>query len=208
MPDNVLFLDDYVKSVLDIINFYKMTDIVLIGHSFGGRVAIKIAGKYGYLLRKLILVDSAGVLPRRTIKYRCRILRHKILSLLKIEHSAGSSDYQKLDNNGKQTFKNIVNEDLSGLAAKITVPTLLFWGSKDKETAIYMAKRLKKLIYNSCLVIFKGAGHYSYLDAPNMFYKLVLIFLSEGGYGMVISDSFDNFKLGGVTKVICDKSAK
>jgi len=208
MQKKPLFVRDYAESVIELINHYKMNDIILVGHSFGGRVAIYIASKFGYLLNKLILVDSAGLLPHRGIIYHYKVTKHKILRHFGITHKAGSKDYQQLNSIEKQTFINVVNEDLTDLAKKITVPTLIFWGSKDKETAIYMAKKLKRIIYGSCLVMFKGAGHYSYLDEPDLFYKLTVIFLSEVGYGMVVSNSFDNFKLGGVTKIIYTKSSR
>lgn len=205
MPDYPLYVSDYAQSIIELIDHYKMNDVILIGHSFGGRVAIYIASKYGYLLNKLILVDSAGLKPRRCLIYYYKILKHKIFRRFGIKHKSGSKDYQKLNNIEKQTFKNIVNDDLTYLAKKITLPTLIFWGSKDKETAIYMARKLKKFINGSCLIIFNGAGHFSYVEQPDIFYKLVVTFLSEVGYGMVVSNNFDNIKLGGITKIVCNK---
>ena len=127
---------------------------------------MKLAYKYGYMLDKLALIDSAGIKPRRGLKYYCRLYRHKLLNLLKIHHQAGSEDYRKLSPLQRKTFVNIVNEDLSGILDKITLPTLIIWGNKDKETPIYMARKLNRKIRGSGLVVLKNAAHYSYLDFP------------------------------------------
>lgn len=176
-PDYALCLDDYVFSIISIINHYKMKNVILVAHSFGGRVALKIAYKYGYMLEKMILIDAAGIKPRRNIKYFYRVLRHKILKKLKIKHKSGSSDYRQLTEIKKKTFINIIKEDLKGILENITLPTLIIWGEKDKETPMYMAKKLNKKIANSGLVILKGVGHYSYIDKPMQAFLAIKSFL-------------------------------
>jgi pimeloyl-ACP methyl ester carboxylesterase len=194
-PNYPLKLQDYVNSILDIIKFYKMHDIILIGHSFGGRVATVIASNYGYLLEKLVLVDSAGLKPRRRMSYYFRLYRHKLLTKLNIKHTSGSVDYRKLDDISKVTFKNIINEELTPLLKKITLPTLIFWGSKDKETPIYMARRLYKNILCSTLIVCVNAGHYSYIEKHNEFYMLLKCYLTEDSYAM--DDIICGHNLGG-----------
>lgn len=200
-PDYPLFVEDYAKSIVEIINFHKMTRVTIVGHSFGGRVAIRLAAKYGYLLDNVVLTDAAGIKPRRGIKYYFRVYRHKLLNKLKINHTAGSEDYRALSDIMKQTFKNIVNEDLSPELGKITVPTLLFWGDKDRDTPIYMAKRMYRKIRGSGLVVVKGAGHYAYLDAHGAFVSVLTQFISGGDYE-VGSRNFNSLsKRGGVVKI-------
>lgn len=179
-PDFALSLDDFVQSVITLINYYKMKNVILVAHSFGGRVAIKIAAKYGYLLEKMVLVDAAGLKPRRGVRYHYRLLRHKILKALKVPHKAGSADYRQLPSIKKKTFVNIVNENLTALLPKVTLPTLIVWGNNDKETPIYMARKLNKKIMGSGLVVLKNAGHYSYLDRPFEFLLILKSFLAEG----------------------------
>ena len=140
-------VDDYVDFVLKFIASFDLKKLSIVVHSFGGRVGIKIAAKYGYLLNKLVLVDSAGIKPRRGAVYYAKILRHKLLTKLKITHESGSEDYKKMCGTMRETFKNIVNEDLSGILQRITVPTLIIWGNKDEETPISMARKLKKNNY-------------------------------------------------------------
>ena len=179
-PNNQLFLDDYVGSVVELINFYKMSNVILVGHSFGGRVAIKLAAKYGYMLEKIVLVDSAGILPRRKLNYYYKIFIHKLCNKMNIKHIGGSKDYQALSNVMRLTFKNIVNEDLLPLTKKITLPTLLVWGDKDKETPIYMAKLLHKNIIGSGLIVFCGCGHFAYVERSDVFYAILNNFCAGG----------------------------
>lgn len=190
-----IYLNDYVESILSIVEHYKMSDIILVGHSFGGRVAIKFASKHSYLLEKMVLVDSAGIKPKRKLNYYLKIFRHKLLNCFNIAHTAGSSDYRKLNQVSKQTFKNIINEDLTNLTKKITLPVLIFWGGKDKETPIYMARKLYKNLADSTLIVFKNVGHYSYIERPNEFYMLLKSYLSEGTHAL--ADFIGNHNLWG-----------
>ena len=75
----------------------------------------------------------------------------------------GSEDYRALDDVMKITFKNVVNLYLDNLLPAVNCPALIIWGRYDKDTPLYMAKRLKKGIKDSGLIILEG-GHYSYLD--------------------------------------------
>ncbi|MBR1747172.1 MAG: alpha/beta hydrolase [Clostridia bacterium] len=189
-PDYPLFVEDYAKSVVEIINKFKMSGVIIVGHSFGGRVAIRLASKWGYLLDKLVLIDSAGIKPRRGIKYYYRVYRHKLLKKLHITHQAGSEDYNALSPIARESFKNIVNEDLTSELKKITMPTLLIWGNKDKDTPIYMARRMLKQITGSALIVFENAGHYSYLDGFRVFVSILKSFSADGQYGF--GGSFHN----------------
>lgn len=172
-------LDDYVLSIVRIIREYKMDTVTLVCHSFGGRVGIKLAAKYGYMIENLILVDSAGLKPRRGIRYCSKVLIHKILNKLKVEHNWGSEDYKKLSGTMRETFKNIVNEDLTPILSKINTRTLIIWGNKDKDTPIYMGKKLCRKILNSGLIIFEDCGHFAYIERHNVFCRIVEKFLAE-----------------------------
>ncbi len=177
-PPRPYSIDDYVRTVLEVVRFYKMESVSLVCHSFGGRVGIKFCYKYGYLVDKLVLVDSAGMKPRRLPKYYLSVFRHKLLNFLKIKHVAGSPDYRKLSPVMKKTFVLVVNEHLERFAEYVKVPTLLIWGNKDKETPVYMGKRLLRLIAGSEMILFLGCGHFSYAERYPIFNSAVKQFLS------------------------------
>lgn len=173
-PDRVYNLNDYVKELKNILNGFDIENLILVGHSFGGRVAIKFSFLYqnDYKKFKLCLIDSAGILPRRNLSYYLKVYKYKRIKKKAEKNEKykmrlnefGSPDYKKLSPIMKKTFVKIVNEDLSFCAKNIVSETIIIWGKKDKETKIYMAKKLHKYINNSELYIFKNAGHFSYLD--------------------------------------------
>lgn len=171
MPQVELTIYDYALMVKKILSLNNITCPIIVGHSFGGRVSLILANKVN--TRGLILTCSAGIKPKRTFKYYYKIIKHKICKKLKIKNKSGSKDYNSLPDNFKKTFINIVNAHLEKFAKKINSKTVLFWGEKDKETPIYMAKKLNKLIKNSTLIVNKNMGHFCYLENAGEFIKII-----------------------------------
>ena len=128
-------------------------------------------------VKGIVLLDSAGAKPRRGIKYFLKVLLYKIAKALKLRSlPKGSDDYQKLSGPMKKTFVNVVNEDSERDAASIKVPTILIWGSEDKETPLYMCHRLNRLIKESESLVIEGAGHFAYLEHPNYTFRVIKAF--------------------------------
>jgi len=166
-PPHPLYLEDFVSAIVDLINYYRMSGVVLVGHSFGGRVAVMLAARYGHLLDRVILIDGAGIKPKRSFKYYFRLYKYKLCKLFKVKTlPKGSADYNALSGAARATFVNIVNFHLDNYLKYITLPVLIIWGESDTDTPLYMAKKLNR-IKNSSLVILQGAGHFSYLDCPS-----------------------------------------
>jgi len=167
--DDVWELEDYVCLLKELLDFLKIDNIKLIAHSFGGRVAILFASIYNNV-SKMILTDSAGIRPKKKLIVWFKIKKYKLLKKLGFKQkNKGSKDYQALSDNMKKTFVKIVNRHLEKECLKISCPTLIIFGEKDKTTPIYMAKKLNSLIKDSEVIIFKNAGHFAYLDKFNDF---------------------------------------
>ena len=77
----------------------------------------------------------------------------------------------------RETFKNIVNEDLKKYLKKINNETLILWGEIDKDTPLKDAYKIKKEIKNSALIILKNATHYSYLNYPILVNNIIYEFI-------------------------------
>ena len=175
-PPFAFGVKDYADGVVSLLNDLGINSAIIVGHSFGGRVAIKLARNYPSRVLKLVLVDSAGIKPRFSLTKELKIKKYKFIKglakvgIVKKERLAnyGSSDYTKLNKVMKASFIKIVNEDLKKDAAKIATKSLIVWGRRDKETPLYMAKKLHKAIKSSRLIIYEG-GHYSYLDESDRF---------------------------------------
>lgn len=184
LPPKDFELDDYKKIVIQMLDFLKVEQVSVVAHSFGGRVAIMLAGET-QRITKLVLVDSAGIKPKFNLLVHIKQSHYKLLKFLNKKNITkkdlskfGSLDYKALPNQIKPVFVKIVNTDLTPLLDKISCPTLLIWGSDDKSTPLYMAKKMNKKIKNSALVVFKNAGHFSYLNNHEQFCLIVDSFLS------------------------------
>ena len=171
-------VQNYAQDVIELLEELKISNAVFVGHSFGGRVAIEIAAKNPNIVKKLVLVDSAGCKPRRGLKYYFKIYLHKILRKLGKKGLKGSNDYQVLTPIMKETFKNVVNYFQDDLLKSIECPTALFWGKYDNETPPYMANRMRKHIANSWLYWLNG-GHFAYIDDSFEFMAVLKSFLKE-----------------------------
>lgn len=176
-PERPMTVNDFALEVLKVLNHLYIRKATFIGHSFGGRVAIEIAAKYGDIVEKLVLVDSAGLKPRRGLKYYFRVYLHKLLRKLKLKGLKGSSDYSKLSPVMKETFKNVVNYNQKPSLPHINVMTAIFWGRKDSETKPYMARYFNKYIKDSAVFYLMG-GHFAYIEDAFTFLTVLKSFLS------------------------------
>ena len=179
---------DYARCVTAFFEELGIRKAHLIGHSFGGRISIIIGAEHPEKVAKLILVDSAGIKPRRTAKYYLRVSLAKVGKLLRrcgtygarvanaLSRRVGSSDYQRAGAM-RATLVKVVNEDLRPLLSRIAAPALLIWGADDKDTPVAYGKIMEKEIPDAGLVVLEQAGHFSYLDKFPQFCRIVASFL-------------------------------
>ncbi|MBR1890321.1 MAG: alpha/beta hydrolase [Clostridia bacterium] len=170
----------YANMVISLCEHLKITKFNLIGHSFGGRVAILVATLCKTGTEKLVLIDSAGVKPRRGPKYHLKVWTYKIRKKLGLDVSKyGSSDYRNLSDEMKPVFNNIVSTHLDEFLPLVKAQTLIIFGEKDKTTPLYMAKKLHKKIKQSELVIIKDAGHFCFAERHLEVLAIIRHFIGE-----------------------------
>lgn len=165
---------------------------VLVGHSFGGRIAILFASRRP--VDKLILVDAAGVKPRRGLRYYSKVYAFKLSLCImeitmgkeaaahKIEEGRrrnGSADYASASPKMRAVLSKVVNHDLRRAMPSVKAPTLLIWGENDTATPMRDARIMERLIPEAALVSFPGCGHYSFLDNPRQFAAVLSSFLKS-----------------------------
>ena len=154
-------VSDYARLVEKFIDHLKIKKCILIGHSFGGRVATKIAAKNPKNVEKLILIASAGVekkaLNIRFLAFTAGITPQFIKKIF--SEYVGSVDYKKTTGIMRQTFKNVINEDLQHLFPQIKIPVLLVWGQLDNTTPLAHAKIMHQLLPDSKLKIIPEGNH-------------------------------------------------
>jgi len=172
VPKKALSLLDYAKIIKEFIEKEIKEEIVLLGHSFGGRVAIKLTSENKELVKKLILVDSAGFKRKGAkvslIKFLVKIFKPFFKNSLfssfktKIYKKIGTEDYL-LYPELKKTYAKITQEDLTEDLKKIEKETVIIWGKNDKVTPLSWGRKMKELIKNSHLYEINGE-HFSFLD--------------------------------------------
>lgn len=170
--DSPYSLDDYCNDIKEYMRVHGIVKPHVIAHSFGARVAMKLASRDGELFDRIVLTGAAGLKPRRSAKYIAKKTAFKLLKpFIKKEKLAKfySSDYNSLDSVMKGSFIKIVTEHLDGQVDKITNPTLIIFGENDRQTPPYMAKKLNEKIKNSKLIFIKNAGHFAFIDNPVKF---------------------------------------
>ena len=172
-PPHPLTIGDYADGVRRLLSEIGVEDAVLVGHSFGGRIAMRLAVRDPRVVG-LVLIDSAGILPHRGLKYYCKVASYKIAKRLRLKKlPQGSEDYRRLSGVMKKTFVNVVNESSENDALAIAVPTILLWGRKDKDTPLYMCRKLNALISDSKMIVLDGCGHFSYLERPDFACRVI-----------------------------------
>ena len=165
-PSFAYNISDYASLLHEFLKELKIDNPILIGHSFGGRIAIYYASTYP--VSKLVLFGSPFI-KRENDSLKLKVFKSlkkiKFLNNLAevMKNHLGSEDYK----NASGVMRQIsVNTDLSSNASKITCPTLLIWGNNDEAVPVSEAKKLESLIDDSALIVLNGT-HYCYLENLN-----------------------------------------
>ncbi len=174
-------IHDYSLLIEELVNKLQIKKPVVMGHSFGGRVAIHYSSYHP--IEKLILFGSPCVRLQNTLPLSTRILK-KLKTLPgmnkigeKMKKYIGSRDYKAASPVMRQTLVNVVNEDLSNFAKKIEEPTLLIWGDCDTEAPLEEARILEKLLYDGALIVLPGT-HYAYIENLSRVIAIINNFIS------------------------------
>lgn len=155
----------YANMVISLCQHLNIKNYNIIGHSFGGRIAIIMAVLCKQETKKIVLIDSAGLKPRRSLSYYFKVGIYKFKKHFGMDISKyGSCDYLALDENMKKIFNSIVNTHLDDFLPFIKAETLIVFGKEDKVTPIYMAKKMHRKIKSSKLVLLEEAGHFCFVD--------------------------------------------
>lgn len=201
IPSQPMTVGDYANVVAEFIKKVELKNVIIVGHSFGGRVGIKLSSVHPELISKLVLVDSAGFpmpagkksLMRVAAKITKPFFKPRFMQGLRknIYRQIGAEDYLATPEL-QTTFVNITSEDLSEDMKKVKAPTLIVNGENDKVTPVEYGERMRILINSTPssdgvvlphdrakFLILKNSGHFSFLDKPEEFVEVFKTFIQS-----------------------------
>jgi len=168
-PERPWNLDDYCVFVQEFAKQLGLKNIYLLGHSFGGSLAVKFALKYPDQVEKLFLVGAACI-RRKTLgkslsKKVAKIFR--IFAFLPFYSSVRKgvyryvfkSDYINSEGVMRKSYLKIISEDLTDALRAIKIPTVIIWGQNDNVTPIEDAYLIEKNVPGSKLAVIPGGNH-------------------------------------------------
>ncbi len=182
-PKSAWYVKDYALLIEELVRKLKIKKPTVIGHSFGGRVAICYSADN--TIDKLVLFGSPCIRTQKKLPLKVKLLK-KLKTLPgmdaigeKLKKYIGSRDYKAASPTMRQILVNTVNEDLSNYAKKIEEATLLIWGDNDDEAPLEDAKELESIMIDAALIVLPGT-HYAYLENLNRVLSIIETFI-EGG---------------------------
>lgn len=185
-------VDDYCDFVLEFAKATGLDNPIMMGHSHGGRVTMKLVADGKLNPPKIVLLDAAGLIPKKSFKQKMRARSFKtikkLLSLPIIKsHSEGllqkarahygSADYNAAPEVLRKTLVKLVNTDIRDILPNIKCPSLLIWGENDTATPLEDAKTIEKLIPDAGLCVIKGTGHFSFCEKPHEAHAILRSFI-------------------------------
>lgn len=192
-PRTAFDVGDFADEVTGLLNMLSPDSPTLVGHSNGGRVILYMLGHNGYKAEKAVLIDSAGIVPKRSLAYKVKVAKYKTSKKLiklfckknadekteALKKKYGSADYKNADGVMRDTMVKLVNTDLCEYMPNIDVPTLLIWGDADTQTPLSDGKTMEKLIKNSGLAVIEGGSHWAFAEKPYQFVSIMQSFLKS-----------------------------
>jgi len=190
-PPDAWDVDAYARFIIHFLDEMAVERAHLVGHSHGGRVSIALAADEPERVGRLLLVDSAGIPPKRGWRYRRRVAVAKLGRLIgklgtpgrrlqdRMRARVASRDYLEASEAMRGTLRAVIAADLRDRMPRIAAATLLVWGDRDDDTPLWMGQEMEQLIPDAGLVVLEGAGHYSYADSPGQFGAVARRFLVE-----------------------------
>lgn len=166
-PNESWTIKDFADMLDEFVRELGIKKPIIMGHSFGGRVAIRYSSDH--VVEKIVLFGSPCVREERELPLSVKILKgiKKLPGMDKIGEFAknyiGSRDYKAASPIMRQTLVDVVNEDLSKYAKEIDCPTLLIWGENDTEAPVEDAKILEGIMVDAALIVLPGT-HYAYIE--------------------------------------------
>jgi pimeloyl-ACP methyl ester carboxylesterase len=182
----------YAERIIRYMDEKSIDRAILLGHSFGGRVSVRMASRHPERVEAVVLINSGGLkrLPGKW-KLKAQLVKTLGKTLKSLDKTTGSTYYESwfvpkfasIDYKNAGRLRNIlvktVNEDVSEDASRIKSPVFLLWGELDTETPLEMGQRFNSLIPYSELLVLPGKGHFPFIgDSAHLCARYIIGFLN------------------------------
>lgn len=174
-------VSDYAAWTKEVLTRLNVEKPHVIAHSFGCRVAVKLAAEDNGFFDKILLTGPAGIIMKRGLAYHVKVKSYRLVKKLApafAERKFGSAEYRSLSPIMKDSYKKIVNEDLREDARKIENPVLIVEGEEDTTTPLAEAKIYLENLQNGRLQSMQG-GHFAFAEHPLVFNLIAEGFLYD-----------------------------
>ena len=166
---------DYAAWTAEVLRLLGVEKPLVIAHSFGCRVAVKMSSMDENAFEKMVLTGPAGVIMNRGFSYRLKVGAYRFVRRFAprfAERKFGSKEYRALSPIMKESYKKIVNEDLRECAKRVQTPVLILEGEEDKTTPLREAKAYAEVFPHCDLRTISG-GHFAFAEYPALFNLMV-----------------------------------
>ncbi|MEX2007883.1 MAG: alpha/beta hydrolase [Candidatus Spechtbacterales bacterium] len=193
-PPSAWGLDEYTDFAHSFIQQCQLAPCTLVGHSFGGRIAIDYATRYGTDVQNVVLIGAAGITRPGGLKRRMSgiaakvgralfslplLLKARPLAQKIVYRIVGERDYVRSSPRMKEVMSKVLEADLRSALPKITQPTLLLWGALDKTTPVSDARIAQQEVPRATLYIIEGAHHSLQREVPHDVVRAIAAFQEQ-----------------------------
>ena len=180
-PSYAWELDKFVDMLHELFKSLKIKDPILVGHSFGGKLSIIYASKYK--VKKLVLLSSPYKGEYKKVPFKVKVLK-KLAKVPGLKGMAnyfkkhmGSTDYKNASPLMRDILVKHVNTNVTENLEKITVPTIIIWGTNDTTVSINQAYEMEKILKDAAVIPYEGKTHFAYLEDKQKTINIIRSFI-------------------------------
>jgi len=187
-PETAWGVSDFADALHEFCTQLNIANPILVGHSFGCRVAFHYASKHP--VRKMVLTGAAGLKPKRGLDWYAKTYTYKLGKKLvqmtgnkeleeQLKRNSGSSDYRNATGIMRETFVKVVNDDVRSLLPQMEMPVLLIFGEFDEATPLSDGKYMEQNMKDAALIVFEKDDHYAYWHQIHRFNRILDAFFEK-----------------------------
>ncbi len=182
-PKTVWTIKDYAECIHKCLEQLKVKKPIIIGHSFGGKIALMYASMYD--TKKIVLLASPFKKGIEKMSFKTKMLKQakKLPGMGKLSELAkkhiGSTDYKNASPMMREILVDHVNADITEDIKKIKCSAIIIWGTNDPAVPLEHAYILESLIKDSAVIEFEGCTHYAYLERLGQTVNIISSFIKE-----------------------------